>query len=64
MRYSRRWVNGALKAGVAWFEVAPKYDDNSDEFVQELDASTGFASASRNTPSPARDTSDTRASSA
>ena len=29
-----------------WFEVAPKWDSDSEEFVQELDASAGFISAS------------------
>lgn len=29
-----------------WFEVAPRWDSDSEEFVQELDASAGFISAS------------------
>jgi OOP family OmpA-OmpF porin len=29
-----------------WFEVAPKWDSDSEEFIQELDASAGFISAS------------------
>ena len=29
-----------------WFDVAPEYDNSSGEFVDKLDASAGFFSAS------------------
>ena len=29
-----------------WFDVAPEWDSDEDEFVDELDASAGFLSAS------------------
>lgn len=38
--------NLGVRLEYEWFDVAPTWDDYQDEFVQELDASTGFFSAS------------------
>jgi opacity protein-like surface antigen len=38
--------NAALRIEYEWFEVAPEYDSDIDEFVDELDASAGFLSVS------------------
>ena len=38
--------NIALRIEYEWFDVAPEYDSDIDEFVDELDASAGFFSVS------------------
>lgn len=38
--------NLGLRLEYEWFEVAPEWDSDSDEFVDELDANAGFFSAS------------------
>jgi OOP family OmpA-OmpF porin len=38
--------NFGLRVEYEWFEVAPEWDSDSDEFVDELDANAGFFSAS------------------
>jgi len=38
--------NLGVRVEYEWFEVAPEWDSDSDEFVDELDASAGFLSAS------------------
>jgi opacity protein-like surface antigen len=38
--------NLGVRLEYEWFEVAPEWDSDSDEFVDELDASAGFLSAS------------------
>jgi OOP family OmpA-OmpF porin len=38
--------NFGLRLEYEWFEVAPEWDSDSDEFVDELDANAGFFSAS------------------
>ena len=42
------WQNGnaGLRLEYEWFEVAPEYDHDSNEFEDELDASAGFLSLS------------------
>ena len=42
------WNNGnaGLRLEYEWFDVAPKYDSNTNEFDDELDASAGFLSLS------------------
>lgn len=38
--------NFGLRLEYEWFEVAPEWDSDNDEFVDELDANAGFFSAS------------------
>lgn len=42
------WTNGnaGLRLEYEWFDVAPEYDFESEEFTDELDASTSFLSLS------------------
>jgi OOP family OmpA-OmpF porin len=38
--------NFGARVEYEWFDVAPEWDDDEDEFVDELDANSGFLSAS------------------